>query len=64
MATESFCFSFQMKSKAKEIYVKHVSMQGSAPVNIDSVIRKEVESELENPSPQMFNRAQVHVSKL
>ena len=37
-------------------------MQGSGPVNIDSVTRREVEAELENPTPQIFTKAQQHVS--
>lgn len=52
----------QRKCKAKEIYDKYVCVRGSDAVNIDSVTRRDVEAALENPSPQIFSKAQQHVS--
>ncbi|KAH3886772.1 hypothetical protein DPMN_010785 [Dreissena polymorpha] len=50
--------------KAKEIYGKHVAMHSPDPVNIDSVLRREIESRLEKPSHQLFNAAQLHIYQL
>ena len=57
-------FLLQRKSKAKEIYDKHVSVRACECVNIDSVARKAVESQLENPTPQAFDIPQQQVSVL
>ncbi|XP_060602974.1 regulator of G-protein signaling 12-like isoform X4 [Ruditapes philippinarum] len=52
------------KSKAKELYDKHVSVRACECVNIDSVARKAVESQLENPTPQAFDIPQQQIFQL
>ncbi|XP_045189698.2 regulator of G-protein signaling 12-like isoform X2 [Mercenaria mercenaria] len=52
------------KSKAQELYDKHVSVRACECVNIDSVARKAVESQLENPTPQTFDTAQQQIFQL
>ncbi|KAL4231489.1 termination of G-protein coupled receptor signaling pathway [Mactra antiquata] len=52
------------KSKAQEIYDKYISVRASDAVNVDSVARKEVESQLDNPTVQIFDGAQHQIFQL
>ncbi|KAL3861375.1 hypothetical protein ACJMK2_007411 [Sinanodonta woodiana] len=50
--------------QAKEIFDKHLSVDASEPVNIDSVARKQVDSQLDIPTPQIFDVAQHQIYRL
>ncbi|KAL3861373.1 hypothetical protein ACJMK2_007409 [Sinanodonta woodiana] len=50
--------------QAKEIFNKHLSVQASEPVNIDSVARQQADSQLDIPTPQIFDVAQHQIYRL
>nr|XP_006820381.1 PREDICTED: uncharacterized protein LOC100375086 [Saccoglossus kowalevskii] len=48
----------EMKACARDIYNKHLSKKANMPVNLDSQARQEVEAQLENPTPTLYNMQQ------
>ncbi|KAG1685478.1 Regulator of G-protein signaling loco [Nymphon striatum] len=54
----------QMKTRAKEIYEKHLGLGASEPVNVDSHARQEVQENLENPTTELFSLAQKQIFDL
>ncbi|KAK3607981.1 hypothetical protein CHS0354_009917 [Potamilus streckersoni] len=50
--------------QAKEIFNKHLSMHASEPVNIDSIARQQADSQLDTPTPQIFDVAQHQIYQL
>jgi hypothetical protein len=57
----SFFFLFQRNVQAKDIFNKHLSVHALEPVNIDSVARQQADSQLDIPTPQIFDVAQHQV---
>ncbi|KAK3594597.1 hypothetical protein CHS0354_000390 [Potamilus streckersoni] len=50
--------------QAREIFNKHLSVHASEPVNIDSVARQQADSQLDTPTPQIFDVAQHQIYRL
>lgn len=51
---------FQVKAQARSIYNTYLSDSAPYPVNIDDTAKTE-EKDLEQPTPDMFNKAQAQV---
>lgn len=51
---------FQLKAEARSIYNVYLSEDAPYPVNIDDTAKTE-EKDLEEPTPDMFNKAQTQV---
>lgn len=52
------------KAKAKEIFMKHVSVKATDPINIEQNARQQVEKQLDSPSISTFERPQQEIFKL
>lgn len=52
---------FQLKAEARSIYNSYLSDSAPYSVNIDDTAKTE-EKDLEQPTPDMFNKAQTQVS--
>ncbi|KAL3863633.1 hypothetical protein ACJMK2_005383 [Sinanodonta woodiana] len=52
------------KVQAKYIYDKHLSVCALEPVNIDSVARQQADSQMDTPTPQIFDVAQHQIYQL
>ncbi|KAL3863634.1 hypothetical protein ACJMK2_005384 [Sinanodonta woodiana] len=52
------------KVQAKDIFNKHLSVRASEPVNIDSVARQQADSQMDTPTPQIFDLAQHQIYQL
>ncbi|KAK3584487.1 hypothetical protein CHS0354_006017 [Potamilus streckersoni] len=50
--------------KAKDIFDKHLCLDALEPVNIDSVARQQAHSQLDIPTPQIFDVAQHQIYQL
>lgn len=50
------------KAKAKEIFMKHVSVKATDPINIEQNARQQVEKQLDSPSISTFERPQQEVT--
>lgn len=53
--------SDKRKSRAKEIFTKHVSVKATDPINIEQNARQQVEKLLDSPSISTFDRPQQEV---
>lgn len=58
--TYLFVVIFQLKAEARSIYNVYLSEDAPNPVNIDDTAKTE-EKDLEEPTPDMFNKAQTQV---
>ncbi|KAK3595317.1 hypothetical protein CHS0354_004469 [Potamilus streckersoni] len=52
------------KVQAKDIFNKHLSVRASEPVNIDSIARQQADSQMDIPTPQIFDMAQHQIYQL
>lgn len=55
------CLGFQLKVEARSIYKTYLSDSAPYSVNIDDTAKIE-EKDLEQPTPDMFNKAQTQVN--
>ncbi|KAJ8317195.1 hypothetical protein KUTeg_005099 [Tegillarca granosa] len=56
--------SDKRKAKAKDIFMKHISVKASDPINIEYPTRQDVEKQLDNPNTNMFDVPQQEIFKL
>lgn len=68
LATCCFCsflyipvIILQRKAKAKDIFMKHISVKASDPINIEYPTRQDVEKQLDSPNTSMFDVPQQEV---